>query len=158
MEPTKRQIEAFQRFLNLLPHGKDLDLVILKGHLLIEEQVKEIIRQKLPNPDALNITRMNCHQAICLAQALLPSSYEEDFWIASKKFNELRNNIAHKLSPEQREAKIDEFVDCVPIEWKGQDKVQTFELSIWSLFVNISSFIEGELSDDIKFLVSTTKR
>ena len=127
MDPTKRQIEAFRRFLKLLPHGKDLELVILKGHLLIEEQIKEIIRQRLLNPEALNITRMNCHQAICLAQALLPAGHKEQFWTATKKFNELRNNIAHKLSPEEREAKVDEFIACVPVEWEGQDKTQTFK-------------------------------
>ena len=157
MEPTKRQILAFQRFLELLPHGKDIDLVILKGHLLIEEQVKEIIRQKLPNPDAINIDRMSCHQAICLAQALLPIGHEEEFWGAAKKLNELRNNIAHKLSPEEREQKIDKFVACVPVDWEGEDKSQTFELSIWSLFAYISGFVDGALSDDMKYMVPSKK-
>lgn len=110
----------------MLSHGKDLDLVILKGHLLIEEQVKEIVREKLSNPGALNIDRMTCHQAICLAQALLPIGYKKEFWSATKKFNELRNNIAHKLTQEEREAKTNKFIACVPVDRKGQNKAQTF--------------------------------
>ncbi|WP_446808969.1 hypothetical protein ACH50O_17155 [Methylomonas sp. 2BW1-5-20] len=153
MEPTKRQITAFGRFLELLPHGKDLDLVILKGHLLIEEQIKEIVRQRLLNPSALDITRMNCHQAICLAQALLPRGHQEEFWMATKKLNELRNNIAHKLTPTECELKINEFISCVPVDWEGQDKTQTFELCIWSLFVYISSFVEGKISEDMEMFV-----
>lgn len=157
MEPNKRQLDAFRRFLKLLPHGKDSDLVILKGHLLIEEQLKEIIRQRLPNPSALDITKMNCHQAICLAQALLPKGHQEEFWRATKKLNELRNNIAHRLTPEEREVKISEFVSCIPVDWEGKDKTQTFELCIWSLFVYISSFVEGELSDEMGFFVPTPR-
>ena len=42
---TQRQLDAFRRFLKLLPHGQDLALVILKGHLLIEEQIKLIINE-----------------------------------------------------------------------------------------------------------------
>jgi hypothetical protein len=153
MLPTKRQLAAFRRFLEFLPHGKDLDLVILKGHLLIEEQIKEIISQKLLNPRALNIARMNCHQAICLAQALLPMGHEEEFWNATKKLNELRNNIAHKLTPAEREVKINDFISCVPVDWEGKDNTQTFELCIWSLFEYISSFVEGEISEDVGMFV-----
>ena len=49
-EITDRQLESFQRFLKLLPHGKDLDLVILKAHLLIEEQLRQLISERLKNP------------------------------------------------------------------------------------------------------------
>lgn len=50
---TDRQIEAFRRFVTQLPHGKDIHLLILKAHLLIEEQVNEIIAARPPNPEVL---------------------------------------------------------------------------------------------------------
>jgi uncharacterized membrane protein SirB2 len=43
---SKKQVDAFRRFLNVLPHGKDTELVLLKGHLLIEEQINKIIAER----------------------------------------------------------------------------------------------------------------
>lgn len=51
---SDRQLESFQRFLKLLPHGKDLDLIILKAHLLIEDQLRQLISERLKNPASLD--------------------------------------------------------------------------------------------------------
>lgn len=153
MNTPKRQIEAFTKFLKKLPHGKDTELVILKGHLLIEEQVRTIIDKNINNPKALSTANLSCHQAICLAQSLLPPGYEEQFWEAAKKLNIIRNDIAHNLDNKGLQDKIDDFTKLVPVDWEGPDKQATFELSIWSLFVYISSFVEGEVSDNVKPLI-----
>ena len=42
-EISERDLEAFSRFLKLLPHRQDVDLVVLKAHLLVEEQVRAIL-------------------------------------------------------------------------------------------------------------------
>ena len=69
---TERQVEAFRRFLGKLPHGKDVELVILKAHLLIEEQIRQIVDERLKTPAALRDARLTFHQAFCLAQAFFP--------------------------------------------------------------------------------------
>ena len=69
---TQRQLDAFRRFLKLLPHGQDLALVILKGHLLIEEQIKPIISERVKKPEALSDARLTYYQYICIAEAFLP--------------------------------------------------------------------------------------
>ncbi len=48
-EITERQLLAFKRFLSALPHGQDTELVLLKGHILIEEQVRLLIDRRLRN-------------------------------------------------------------------------------------------------------------
>ena len=53
IEITDRQLKALERFMKLLPHGKELDLVILQAHLLIEEQVNALIDEQLKNTPAL---------------------------------------------------------------------------------------------------------
>ena len=53
MEFNDRQTKALNKFLDVLPHGGDLDLVILKAHLLIEEQINLIIDRHTKNPQAL---------------------------------------------------------------------------------------------------------
>ena len=66
---TQRQLDAFRRFLKLLPHGQDLALVILKGHLLIEEQIKLIINERVRKHESLSDARLTFHQLICIAEA-----------------------------------------------------------------------------------------
>ena len=55
---TQRQLDAFRRFLKLLPHGQDLALVILKEHLLIEEQIKLIINERVRKHESLSDARL----------------------------------------------------------------------------------------------------
>src|SRR6266404_9748741 len=52
-QPTERQLEAFKRFAVELPFVKDVKLVLLKGHILIEEQVRLLIDWHVRNPEAL---------------------------------------------------------------------------------------------------------
>src|SRR5450759_268308 len=103
---NSRQIEDFGRFLKILPHGKDQGLVLLKAHLLIEEQIRKIVDERLKNPDALIDTRIDCHQAICLAQAFFPVDFQPWLWAALKKLNTIRNDIAHKLEAKGLSDKI----------------------------------------------------
>lgn len=92
-----KQIEAFRRFFAKLPHGADFTLVILRGHLLLEEQVRAVVDERLVTPQSLLDARLQCHQVICLAEALCTKEVAPEIWIAAKKLNKLRNNIAHKL-------------------------------------------------------------
>lgn len=140
---TKRQAEAFRRFLTLLPHGKDTELVLLKGHLLIEEQIHQIIKERLKNPDALKDARIECHQAICLAQSLFPLDYQPWLWDALKKLNTLRNKVAHNIEPNGLGDRIEYFVTAYPWGYAEiEDKVAGFELSLWSMFCAVAELAE----------------
>lgn len=158
MEPSRRQIKAFRRFLEKLPHGKDQDLVILKGHLLIEEQVRLIIDQRLSNPLALRDTRIECHQAICLAQSFFPEGHNIKFWSALKKLNGIRNAIAHKTEDPGLKNKIDDFIQSVPVDWGATDKQKEFELKLWALFVHVSSFVEGAMEEGMEILIPDVRQ
>ena len=141
---TQRHVEAFGRFLKLLPHGKDLTLVILKGHLLIEEQVWQIIDERVGKPDALRKNvKFDCHQAICIAEALCPQEQEPWLWEAVKKLNKIRNEIAHKTEPVGIEDRVDDFVNSVASGlYFSEDKQGRFEGALWSLFEAVSSLVE----------------
>jgi hypothetical protein len=47
-----------RRFLRLIPKSNDLTLVVLKGHLLIEEQLDFFIERITREPKALNGARL----------------------------------------------------------------------------------------------------
>lgn len=142
-EVSAKQVRAFQRFLTILPHGKDRDLVLLKAHLLIEEQVRQIVDERLKNPRALIDTRIDCHQAICLAQSFFPADFQPWLWSALKRLNKIRNDIAHTLEPKGLDDKIKDFVASFPsgfLDVPGD--ASSFELTLWSMFVAVSDLVE----------------
>lgn len=137
---TKRQADAFRRFLKLLPHGQDLTLVILKGHLMIEEQVRQIIDERVKRADALGDARLDTYQAICIAEAFCPE--EEYIWNAVKKLNKIRNELAHQIEPVGLDDRITDFINSVPWVRDVGDEQKRFEIRLWALFEAVSSLVE----------------
>ncbi|HAT7741571.1 hypothetical protein J8A01_21935 [Vibrio parahaemolyticus] len=146
------QVESFRRFVSLLPHGKEIDLVILKAHLLIEEQIRLIIVNNLPSPHAIKEANLSCSQAICLAQALLPDELDQSCWKGAKKLNNIRNKIAHNITNEGLYHQIEDFINAVPANWGKLDcdLQEQFELSLWSLFAQISSYTDIEVAYSVQ--------
>lgn len=107
----REEKESMDYFLHHMPDGEsDLTLIVLKGHLLIEQRIREFIRERLLNPAALDQIRLTSHQAICLAEALtLPNSDPAVLWSVIRKVNALRNELAHKLTPERVEERVQEI-------------------------------------------------
>ena len=90
---------AFRRFYKLIPRSEDSAIVILKIHLLVEEQVRAFVNERIANSASLTQADLTCHQAICLAEALCTEDIHPQLWEAARKLNELRNKIAHNLEP-----------------------------------------------------------
>ena len=94
IDVSARQLEAFKRFLSLLPHGKERELVILKGHLLIEEQLRQLIDERVQNPKALNERRIDFSHCVSLAKAFFPEGHDPALWKSLEELNTLRNLLA----------------------------------------------------------------
>ena len=127
----------------MLPHGKETELVLLKGHLLIEEQIHQIIDERLKNPNTLKDARITSHQAICLAQSFFPLDFKPWLWDALIKLNTLRNKVAHNIELSDINDRIEHFVNAYP--WghsETEDRVAAFELSLWSMFCAVSELVE----------------
>ena len=142
---TKRQIDAARRFFTLLPRGHDLASVILKGHLLIEEQVRQIIDERVKKPDALKDANFDCYQAICIAESFF-SEKEEYIWKAFKKLNKIRNELAHKTEPIGVDDRIDDFVESVSWGDYVEDRQERIEYALMKLFLAVSSLVEHPTS------------
>ena len=142
---TKRQIDAARRFFTLLPRGHDLASVILKGHLLVEEQVRQIIDERVKKPDALKDARLECYQAICIAESFF-SEKEEYIWNAFKKLNKIRNELAHKTEPVGVDNRIDDFVKSVSWGSYVDDRQERIELALMKLFVAVSDLVERPIA------------
>src|SRR5260221_14025880 len=140
---TPRQIEAFRRFLLLLPDGKDRGLVVLKAHLLIEEQVRQLVFNRAENPKAVVEASLDCHQCICLAQSLYADDFQPWLWATLKKLNKIRNDIVHNIQPAGLQDRMNDFVDSFPSDFRNADELTRFEMTLWSLFTSISGLVDG---------------
>jgi hypothetical protein len=143
---TPRQIDAFKRFMKFLSPDQDLTLVILKGHLLIEEQIREIIAERVKRPDVLEAEdvrrRIGFDVATYIAEAFFPKELEPWLWKAARKLNTVRNAIGHSVEPRNLDTKIDDFVDSVGagLDLRG-DRQGRFEGALFSLFEAVSSLV-----------------
>jgi len=108
------QEDDLNRFLEHFPIEADLTLQILKGHLLVEEAVREAFDISLENKAALRSksgANFSCHQMICLLEASVPAKGGVPWiWKACKMLNRIRNDLAHKLDTPDLERKVQEFV------------------------------------------------
>lgn len=119
-EMTKEELESLDYFLCHMPDpDADLVLVVLKGHLLIEQRLREFVDLRMVSPKALAPAQLESHQVICLAEALtLPGDEQKALWDCIRKLNTLRNEIAHNLVPKGLEQRVSNIVDTFGKRWE----------------------------------------
>lgn len=107
----------WERIEKHYPDDADMTLQILKGHLLVEDLLRQIFELLLAYPDALKGERgtsFECHQIICLVEAITPHSKDEAWvWSAAKRLNNLRNDLAHNLEPRALDQKVQALITFV---------------------------------------------
>jgi len=143
---TDRQIKAFRRFTERLPHGTKLDLVILKAHLLIEEQINALIRERLKNSNALvGEDGFESFHRIRLAESFFAPDFQPWLWHALIQLNKLRNRIAHNIEPKGVNDIIEDVIRSVPGDFgkKAPSRQERFEFALWSLFDAVSELVES---------------
>lgn len=99
-----------ERFKRLMPRSSDLTLIVLKGHLIMEEQLQWIIEDTLRQPEILQDARLEAQQKIVLAQAFFAGGPDELMWKNISRLNSLRNKFAHTLEPDGLEQSIDALI------------------------------------------------
>jgi len=72
-------------FFNHMPNVDDEMVSILKGHLLIEKQLRELIQLESKKPKALADARLSFHQVLCLAESYYWYKGSEWLWSGIKK-------------------------------------------------------------------------
>jgi len=140
---SAHEIEAFKKFVLKLPHGKDIVLVVLKGQLLIEEQVKLIVRERVRIFSCLERERFSFYQYVCLANALVGREAPTWIWSSLKRLGKLRNQIAHEMEPHSLNADVEKFIASVPGDFQKVGLQEHLELKLWGLFVNVSALVNN---------------
>jgi hypothetical protein len=92
-------------------HVREFDeaaMVLLKGHLVIEELLNEIIGRGVYHPDLM--PRLDFSKKIQLARSMSLREQDDEMWKALVAVNELRNVLAHSLDPQRRKSKLDSLL------------------------------------------------
>jgi hypothetical protein len=112
VDQLRRDIELVAKHLPL--KSEDRTLLVLKGHLLVENLLTEYIVSKVPDASHLEAGQFRFPQRVALARMFVPNGSNEWVWDALKKLNSLRNTLAHRLEAENAEQKLNDFLKAVP--------------------------------------------
>jgi tRNA(Phe) wybutosine-synthesizing methylase Tyw3 len=99
-----------EKNLNLLvEHLRKVDeltLVILKGHLVIEEQLERIITTFVFHPSYIEESNLRFAQKVAIARSMSLDEPANPLWELIVAINALRNELAHVLTDEKRKQKL----------------------------------------------------
>jgi hypothetical protein len=109
MTPKNEKERPVFRYDKHMPETDDLTLIVLKGHLLVEEQLVDLVNRVMPNPQFL--PKFTFYNLARVARAAYPRHPEFPVWELILKLNQLRNDLAHKLESGQRQATLTELFD-----------------------------------------------
>lgn len=98
--------------------------VLLKGHLLIEEALSEVLAQYVFHREHLAEARLTFAQKTQLARALCLRKNTFGEWDLISAINSLRNDLAHRLNSSDRDKKLAKVKDLYIREAGGFDMVE----------------------------------
>ena len=113
-------MSKLERIAQHLPPSDDLTLNTLKGHLLVEELLEELIASHCKNPAALE-GDIGFSVKLKFARALTGAEELSVVWAACQKLNSLRNALAHRLEHPEAQKRLTSFFaifDDPHIDWE----------------------------------------
>lgn len=135
----------------LVPHDADELSIILKGHLLIEEQLRSITRSILASPEHFDKARLTFSNALHLARAVAGHFNQGVCWIAAEKLNTIRNHIAHQAEPVAAPVLLEKFFAACEsdMNWawihglpRGRQKLRSYICAIWVVFDALRAVVQ----------------
>src|SRR5215212_4232411 len=114
-------IPVLARISRRLEPIEDVTLLLLKSHLLVEQQINTALHKILPGFASLDVGRLTYHQRIQVIRALDGNKKAEDALRFAERLNLIRNRLANQLEPIDIEDAIADFVNeiatSVPIKF-----------------------------------------
>lgn len=144
------------RFVEHLPRDGNEELTLLKGHLLVEEQLTALIHRATKRPEFL--PKLRFADKARLARAGSSQADEEWIWTALAKLNAARNELSHTLAKDEFAVKLEAFISWVE-EKKEKPKVEAlsdrFGRLHWTIFYVHSTLAAEAHFDASKLRIKT---
>lgn len=99
------------RYDKHMPHTDDVSLVVLKGHLLVEEMLNELARNVFPNARYLDDARLSFHQLSRVVRSAVRAKSRDSCWDLIFALNSLRNDMVHNLEPPKLKRRLKALFD-----------------------------------------------
>ena len=93
--------DHFVRLISEL-ESDDEALIILKGHLVIEERITAVIEKFVFHPEYLERARLTFAQKVAIARSISLDDAGHTMWDLVEKLNAVRNKLSHSLDGEPR--------------------------------------------------------
>jgi hypothetical protein len=100
--------DLFKERLNRSPDP--LAATVLRGHLMVEQQLLIGLEGCFPYPQALNLPRQPFSLLVRLAQAFTYRHLNPRLWKAIHALSEARNHLAHDIDAPELSAKVERFL------------------------------------------------
>jgi hypothetical protein len=100
--------DFYKEFSKHLTQIDELANVILRGHLLVENDLDAVIRATFFYPEYIK-GRVSFERKSQIARAMALRTQKEAVWETLTALNELRNEVAHKREAKARKAKMDQL-------------------------------------------------
>jgi hypothetical protein len=117
--PDKRRREDFFRLINHIALDRPA-LMVLKGHLVIEEKITIAIENFMFHPEHLEDARLTFAQKIAISRSMSLDEDKNTMWDLITKLNTLRNRLAHSLKGEPRAKAMAALRDAYAKERDGK--------------------------------------
>jgi hypothetical protein len=100
-----------EKIIEHLSIPTDTIILLLKGHLIVEEQINWVLEGILARPDALRGGRFSFSQRLRIVSAVHAIPFNENILAAAaEELNAIRNRLAHHLDPGDLDKLLEEFI------------------------------------------------
>ena len=141
-----------EKYIKHLHREKDIILIALKGHLLLESLLDQIIETILPNPQYIKNQNFMFYKKVLLARAMSWDKHKIKMWDLILTVNSLRNELSHYLESKKLDNKIKNVVQ----KFKETDpthpllknyKSKNFEDQLKVMIMYLAGFLNSYLDD-----------
>ena len=136
---NKSIANSMRKFSRHLGSLDDITLIILRGHLLIESEIDQVLENQLKWSKPVKDSRFRFSDKVKITKALLGKDESVRLKLhLVDKLNKLRNNLAHNLSPTDNGE-----LDCLITEgldgngWEKYDNNHKLKLVIAEICANL---------------------
>ena|SRR5215510_9125451 len=133
------------RFKRLMPRSQDLTLLVLKGHLLIEEELNHFLEKASRKPALVVNDRLTYAQKLQLLKAFSGCDGEEVGF--ATELNALRNTLAHRADvpnlPQRIDALLHRFNKEVPKKLTPRQRASWFSAQLAMICGMLRGFADG---------------
>ena len=142
--------EHHLRFLDkMAPVRHDNEIVVLlTGHLLVEELLVAAVEKHIPRPDKLPCKGF--HDYLSMARAIGRPELSDELLDAVDALNRLRNQLVHNLEEKKYEERRREFMARVRVDWGPE--LQTEFSDLWLAIMKLHSRLAFAVEFDPAFL------